>query len=78
MNGYSNYLPPRFIQIVGVLLLIGATVFWAVTGRESAYLFSSAVSLILLGEYKRAVDSLKKNAPSGNTSNGNVGSKADA
>jgi hypothetical protein len=31
-----------------------------------------------LGEYKRAVDSLKKNAPSGNTSNGNVGSKADA
>lgn len=48
----DRYLPPRLLQAVGLGLLIGFTVFWAVTGRESVLLVGAAGSLILLGRYE--------------------------
>jgi hypothetical protein len=47
----GQYLPPRLLQTVGVLLLIASAVFWAVTGDQSALLVGAALSLIGLGAY---------------------------
>lgn len=58
MNG-NDYLPPRLLQLLGIALLIGSAVFWGWTGRESALLMGAAMSLILLGSYKGALDVLK-------------------
>lgn len=55
----DRYLSPLALQIVGVLLLVGSAVFWAVTGRESVLMMSSAMSLIGLGAYKGAQEALK-------------------
>lgn len=57
----EKYLPARLLQGIGLLLLIGAAVFWAFTGRESALLMSAAMSLILLGAYRSALNTLKRN-----------------
>jgi hypothetical protein len=53
------YLPPRLLQTIGVALLIGSAVFWAITGRESLVLLSSAMSLIGLGAYAGAAQTLR-------------------
>lgn len=50
----NEFLPPRVLQIVGLLLLVGFVIFWALTGRESVLLVGAAGSLILLGGYERA------------------------
>ena len=50
----ERYLPPRVLQIVGLVLLLAFAIFWAVTGRESVLLVGAAGSLILLGGYERA------------------------
>lgn len=57
MNGY---LAPRVLQLLGVLLLIGAVVFWALTGRESAYVMGAAMTLILLSGYQGALATLRR------------------
>jgi hypothetical protein len=49
MNGY---LPAVALQLLGVLLLVGSVVFWAVTGHESALFVGAAMSLIGLGAYQ--------------------------
>ena len=54
----ERYLPPRVLQIVGLVLLLGFAVFWAATGRESVLLVGAAGSLILLGGYERARQAL--------------------
>lgn len=56
----DRYLSPASIQIIGILLLIGSAVFWAVTGRESVLLMSSAMSLIGFGAYRGAQDALRR------------------
>lgn len=48
----DRYLSPILLQSVGVLLLIGSAVFWALTDRESVLMMSSAMSLIGLGAYR--------------------------
>lgn len=55
----EKYLPARVLQVVGLVLLVGFAVFWGVTGRESVLLMSAAMTLVLLGAYKGAVDALK-------------------
>jgi inner membrane protein involved in colicin E2 resistance len=45
-NGYLN---PILLGGLGVLLLIVYTVFWLLTGRESALLVGAALSLIMIG-----------------------------
>jgi membrane protein implicated in regulation of membrane protease activity len=61
-NEYSGewYLPAVVLQVVGLILLISAAVFWAVTGRESALLMSASMSLILLGAYRSALNTLRR------------------
>jgi hypothetical protein len=54
----DRYLPPRLLQLVGLALLLGFAVFWALTGRESVLLVGAAGSLILLGGYERARQAL--------------------
>jgi hypothetical protein len=58
---YDKYLPARVLQVVGLVLLIAAAVFWAVTGRQSTLFMSASMSLILLGAYKNALTSLRRN-----------------
>jgi hypothetical protein len=45
----GTYLPPRILQVIGILLLIGSAIFWAYTGRESLLFISAALSLIGIG-----------------------------
>jgi hypothetical protein len=59
MNGY---LPPRILQGVGLVILIFAVGFWAVTGQQSALLVGAALSLIGLGAYGSAQNALKERA----------------
>lgn len=47
----GSYLAPWLLQVVGVLMLVGSGVFWAVTGHQSALLVGAALSLIGLGAY---------------------------
>jgi hypothetical protein len=54
----DHYLPPRLLQLVGLALLVGFAVFWALTGRESVLLVGAAGSLILLGGYERVRQAL--------------------
>lgn len=61
LHSGEKYLPAKILQIVGLMLLVGAAVFWALTGRESALLMSAAMSLILLGAYRSALNTLKRN-----------------
>lgn len=56
----SSYLPPRLLQGVGVLLLIGSALFWGVTGHQSALLVGAALSLIGLGAYSGLHISIKQ------------------
>lgn len=60
MRGDDGYLPAKILQATGLVLLIAFTVFWAFTGRESVLLVGAAASLILLGRYGSAEDSLRR------------------
>jgi hypothetical protein len=51
----DRYLQPRLLQSIGVGLLLGFAVFWAITGRESVLLVGAAGSLILLGRTRARV-----------------------
>ena len=68
----DRFLPPRLLQVVGLLLLIGFVVFWMVTGRESVLLVGAAGSLILLGGYERARQSLAESIKRRGDENGDV------
>lgn len=70
-NG-EKYLSARLIQSVGLVILIGAAVFWAWTGRESALLMSAALSLIGIGTYKGLVDGLRGLTNGGTKKNGDT------
>lgn len=48
----NAYLPARLLQLLGVVLLVAAAVFWAVTGHESALFVGAAMTLIGLGAYQ--------------------------
>ena len=61
----ERFLPPRVIQVVGLLAFIGACVFWAVSGKESVLLVSSALSLIGLGAYADLKHSLENEIGAG-------------
>jgi len=51
-NGASGrYLPPVLLQSTGLVLLVGAALFWALTGHQSALVMSAALSLVALGAY---------------------------
>lgn len=60
------YLPPRLLQGIGLLLLIFAVGFWAVTGHQSALLVGAALSLIGLGAYSGLHVSIKQEFSQGN------------
>jgi hypothetical protein len=51
MRKEERYLSPRLLQAVGVILLVGASIYWAVTGQQSALIVSAAMGLIGLGSY---------------------------
>lgn len=61
----NRYLPPRVLQVVGVVLLVAFAAFWAATGRESVLLVGAAGSLILLGGYDRARQALEEQVKGG-------------
>lgn len=56
----DRYLTPRLLQVCGILLLFASAVFWGFTGRESALLMASAMTLIGAGSYSGVVVSLKR------------------
>jgi hypothetical protein len=58
-----SYLQPRLLQVVGLVLLLAFTVFWAITGRESVLLVGAAGSLILLGNYGKSIQAIKDLSP---------------
>lgn len=60
MRKNDRFLSPRTLQTVGLLLLIGFAVFWAITGKESVLLVGAAGSLTLLGGYERARQELER------------------
>lgn len=73
LNG--DYLSPRVLQLVGLLLLLGSGAFWALTQRESLLLVSSAMTLILGGTLRGAwysvrqeVEATRRDAPSAGSS----------
>lgn len=59
MNGPVT-LAPRTLQVAGLVLLVGAAVFWAATGRESLLIMSAAMTLIAGGAFRGIQLSLKE------------------
>lgn len=48
---HRGYLPPWLLQSLGILILIGATIYWVKSGHQSALLVGAAMALIGLGAY---------------------------
>lgn len=48
----DRYLPPIILQVLGILLLIAAAIFWALTDRESSLIMGAAMTLIGLGAFE--------------------------
>jgi len=47
---YGNLsLPPLVPQVLGILIVLGAVAFWAITNRASPMIFGAGVSLYTLG-----------------------------
>lgn len=59
----KGYLPPRLLQIVGLILLVGFSVFWAWTGEQSALFLTASMTLVLLGTQQEVINKFKKSAP---------------
>lgn len=59
MNG-QDLLPPRLLQAAGLALLFGSFGWWVFSGHESALLVGAALSLIGLGSYSQAAQSLRR------------------
>lgn len=55
----DRLISPRVLQVVGLVMLVGAFGFWAYSGRESALLVGAALSLIGLGSYEKAAAQLR-------------------
>lgn len=68
MNG-QDLLPPRLLQAAGLIMLFGSFGWWVFSGNESALLVGAALSLIGLGSYSQAAQSLRRR--NGNNGNGN-------
>ncbi len=49
----GHYISPFLLQLLGVLILVGAVAFWAVTGRQSQLIVGAAMMLIGLGAWAR-------------------------
>lgn len=47
----GTYLPPWFLQITGILIIIGGGFFWGITGHESPLIIGAGISLAGLGAY---------------------------
>lgn len=69
-NGSKRYLAPKIIQGVGIALLIFAVATWALTDRQSALLVSAALSLIGVGTYQGAVETVKNIVTNGGKGEG--------
>lgn len=50
MNGREISLPPVIPQVLGILIVVGAVAFWAITNRASPMIFGAGVSLYTLGK----------------------------
>jgi hypothetical protein len=62
----GSYLPPRLIQGVGIILLVGSAIFWAYTGSESILFVSAALSLIGIGTVQGIRITLSQDATKNN------------
>lgn len=58
-NG-NSYLSARILQCLGIVLLVGSAIFWAITGHESSLFVGASMSLITLGSYQGLRVSVKK------------------
>jgi hypothetical protein len=70
MNG--DLLPPRLLQGAGLILLFGLAVWWWLSGNESALLVGAALSLIGLGSYSQAAQSLRRRNGGGDGDGGDA------
>lgn len=59
MNG-QDFLPPRLLQAAGLVLLFASFGWWVYSGAESALLVGAALTLIGVGSYAQAANTLKK------------------
>jgi hypothetical protein len=57
------FLPPWFLQLFGVAVVIFAIAFWAVTGHESLLIMSAGMSLIGLGAFSGLRVSIRDEQP---------------
>lgn len=52
----NDYLPPRLLQIFGGLLLVASFVASIIFGRDVALFVGAAMTLLLLGGYRSALE----------------------
>lgn len=65
MNG-GDFLPPRLLQAAGLVLLFASFAWWIYSGNESALLVGAALTLIGVGSYSQAAQSLRRRNGNGN------------
>lgn len=45
----GHYLRPSRIQAIGIGLIVAASIFWAVTERQSSLIIGAGLTMVLLG-----------------------------
>lgn len=58
----DGYLRPVLLQVLGIGLLVGFSIFWVFTGRESALLVGAGLTLAAVGSAGGAIVTVRQEA----------------
>lgn len=56
----AMFLPPWLLQATGLAIVVGAVVFWAITGHQSPLIMGAGLTLAALGAYSGLHISIKQ------------------
>lgn len=60
MFNRDDYLPPKLLQGIGLILLIAQGVFWAITGQSQTLFIGPCLALVFIGQYQETVRALRR------------------
>lgn len=56
----DDYLPPKLLQVIGLVLLIAQGIFWAITGQSQTLFIGPSLALVFIGQYQETVRALRR------------------
>lgn len=62
----GSFLPPWVLQVFGMMLIVGFSIHWWLSGQESSVLIGVGVTLILTGSVQSAYERAQRKLYKGN------------